>query len=274
MQLNYRAVQIYTDGSAKDNPGGRGGIAVVVRYPEHLQLSDEVVCELGYMESTNNRMEMLACIKALDWVRKNKPWPDVTNVQIVTDSKYVADNIGYRAWGWKKNKWRNQHGEPKENSDLWKKLLSARQKAGIRIDFIQTEGKKSEILRKVDKTAKESRDTGLEIDRGYKPGTVSRSMVKGAAKRFAACGQTALIRPYRKNIMRTGEEKLRFDLLSDDGQTYIACFYAFVTVERAAELHRQHGYRVRFNDNSKYPQILECLEEVPLPTQNSAVNHP
>lgn len=267
MRLNDRSIQIFTDGSAIDNPGGRGGIAVVVRYPDHLQSADEVICELGYIESTNNRMELLACIKALEWVRENRPWRDVTGVQIVTDSKYVADNVGYRAWGWKKNKWRNQHGEPKENSDLWKKLLSARQKAGMYVEFIQTKGKKSEVLRKVDRTAKAVRDSGMEIDRGYQPGTVSRSMVKGAAKRFPASGQVALIRPYRKKIMRTGEEKLRFDTLSKDGQNYVASFYAFATTEKAAELRRQHGYRVRFNDDPNYPQILECIEEIPLPTQ-------
>jgi ribonuclease HI len=270
LRLSDRSIQIFTDGSAIENPGGRGGIAVVVRYPDHLQLLDEVICEIGFTESTNNRMELLACIKALEWVRKNKPWRDVTGVQIVTDSKYVADNVGYRAWGWKKNKWRNQYGEPKENCDLWKKLLSARRKAGMYIEFIQTKGKKSEILKKVDRTAKEARDVGMEIDRGYQPGTVSRSMVKGAAKRFPAGGQVALIRPYRKKIMRTGEEKLRFDALSEDGQTYVACFYAFATAEKAAELHRQHGYRVRFNDDPNYPQILECLEEVPLPKRSSS----
>src|SRR5215470_7402557 len=162
MGLNSRSIQIFTDGSAIENPGGKGGIAVVVRYPDHSKLPDEVICELGYMESTNNRMELLACIKALEWVRKNRPWSDVTGVQIVTDSRYVADNVGYRAWGWKKNKWRNQYGEPKENRDLWKKLLLARQKAGIYIEFIQTKGKKSEILRKVDEAAKQARDSGTE----------------------------------------------------------------------------------------------------------------
>lgn len=265
MQLDFRAVQIFTDGSAIDNPGGKGGIAVVVRYPEHLQLSDEVICQVGYTESTNNRMELLACIKALEWVRRNKPWRDVTRVQIITDSRYVADNISYRAGAWKKNKWRNRHGEPKENTDLWKRLLSARQKAGMYVDFVQTKGKRSEILGKVDKAAKEARDSGIEVDRGYQPGTVSPSKVKGAAKRFPASGQVALIRPYRKTLMRTGEEKLRFDTLSEDGQSYVACFYAYLTVELSAELHRQHGYMVRFNDNPSYPRILECIEEVSLP---------
>jgi ribonuclease HI len=233
-----------------------------------LRLPDEVICELGFTETTNNRMELQACIKALEWIRKNRPWRDVTGVQIITDSKYVSENVGYRVWGWRKNKWRNQYGEPKENSDLWKKLLSVRQRVGIYVEFMQTKGKKSEILRTVDKTAKEARASGMHIDRGFHPGTVSRSMVKGAAKRFLAKGQTTLIRPYRKTIMRTGEEKIRFDVLSEDRQTYVASFYAFATTAMAANLRRQHGYRVRFNDNPNYPQILEYIEEVQLPARS------
>jgi len=225
MQLDHRSIQIFTDGSAIDNPGGRGGIAVVVRYPESFQRADEVICEVGYTESTNNRMELMACVKALEWVRQNRPWRDVTSVQVITDSTYVADNVNFRAWEWKRNKWRNRYGEPKENSDLWRKLLSARQKAGIAIHFIQTKGKKSEILKRVDRAAKTIRDEGTEVDRGYRPGTVSRSKVKGAAKRFPAQGQIALIRPYRKNIMRSGEGKIRFDTISDDLFHYVGCYY-------------------------------------------------
>jgi hypothetical protein len=90
-------------------------------------------------------------------------------------------------------------------------------------------------------------------------------MVKGVAARFPAKGQLAVIRPYRKNILGKGEEKVRFDILSEESQTYVESCYAFATTALAAELHRQHGYRVRLNDNPKYPQILEIVEEVPLP---------
>jgi len=266
VQLDPRAIHIFTDGSAINNPGGEGGLAVVVSYPEHLQREDEVIFETGYLETTNNRMELLACIRALEWIRSNHPcWRDVTRVQIVTDSKYVADNVSYRARTWKKNGWRNRHGEPMENADLWKQILSAHQKAGIKVDFVQTPGKSAPILKITDKAAKEARSRGLEVDRGFRPGTISRSMVRGGARRFPANGQEALIRPYRKKIMCTGEEKIRFDMLSDDGQFYVACFYAFVTPTMAAELHRQNGYRVRFNDNLHYPRIVELIEPVSLP---------
>ena len=65
--------------------------------------------------------------------------------------------------------------------------------------------------------------------------------------------------------MAKGEAKVRFDILSEKTQTYLESCYAFAKTALAAELHRQHGYRVRFNDNPKYPQILEIVEEVLLP---------
>jgi hypothetical protein len=90
-------------------------------------------------------------------------------------------------------------------------------------------------------------------------------MVAGPATRFPAKGQSAVIRPYRKNLLGGGEEKVRFDIFSEGTQTYVESCYAFASTFLAAELHRQHGYRVRFNDSQKYPQILEIVEEVPLP---------
>ena len=162
----------------------------------------------------------------------------------------------------------NQHGEPRENSDLWKQLLSAHAKTGMAVHFEWTLGKKSPVLKRVDKAAKAAANRGgPHIDRGYKPGAISRSMVGGAATRFAAKGQPAVIRPYRKNILAKGEEKVRFDIFSEDSQSYVESCYAFALTDLAAELHRQHGYRVRFNDNPQYPQILEIVEEVPLPNR-------
>jgi hypothetical protein len=69
-----------------------------------------------------------------------------------------------------------------------------------------------------------------------------------------------VIRPYRKNLLGDGEEDVRFDIFSEENQTFLESCYAFVSAGLAAELHRQHGYRVRFNDNPQYPQILEIVE--------------
>ena len=77
-----------------------------------------------------------------------------------------------------------------------------------------------------------------------------------------------MIRPYRKNLLGDSEEKVRFDIFSEETQTYVESCYAFASTALAAELQRQHGYRVRFNDNSNYAQILEVIEEVVLPKQS------
>src|ERR1039457_2870033 len=131
MPLDPRALHIYTDGSCLRNPGGRGGAAALVVYPDHLNIEMEQIVDFGCAETRNNRMELLACIKVLEWLRKNKPWPGVDRALIVTDSEYVRENLS-RALGWQTNDWRNQHGEAKQNSDLWKQLIGARTRVGMR----------------------------------------------------------------------------------------------------------------------------------------------
>jgi ribonuclease HI len=269
MQLDPRALHIYTDGSCYRNPGGNSGCAAIVQYPEHLGRDDEQIVDFGCSESSNNRMELLACIRALKWVRSKSPWPGVSRVQIITDSQYVKDNIA-RALAWRKNDWRNEHGEPRENWTLWRDFLSAYQKVGMVVHFGWMAGKKTPILKQIDKAAKAAaRRGGTDVDRSYRPGSVARSLVAGAATRFAASGQVAVIRPYRKTVMRKGENKVRFDVFSEETGTYAASCYAFASPVLAAVLHRQHGYRVQFNAEPKYPQIVEILEEVEIPNRLS-----
>jgi ribonuclease HI len=267
MPLDPRAIHVYTDGSCYKNPGGSSGCAAIVHFPDHLSRQNESIVDFGCAESSNNRMELMACIKALKWVRENQPWPDVTRVQFVTDSTYIMDNISYRARGWKKNKWRNRFGKPMANDDLWDDLLAAHTKTGIRVDFIWQPGKKSPTGKIVDKAAKAAAQRGgMDVDRGYRPGAVCRSLVQGGlALPYPAEGQTDVIRPYVKKIMFRGENRVSFNIFVEGTQTYEAKFYAFATPGMSADLHRWHGYRVRFNDDPNYPQILERIEEVLLP---------
>jgi ribonuclease HI len=265
MQLDPHAIHVYTDGACYGNPGGASGCAAVAQYPDDMEREDEEILDFGCAESKNNRMELLACIRVLRWIKEHEPWLGVTRVQVMTDSLYVKDNIA-RARSWKKNDWRNLYGEPIENPDLWKQFISAQQKVRVRVSFEWTAGKKSPILKRVDKAAKAAaKRGGTDVDRGFSSGQVAPSMVKGAATRFAATGQTAVIRIYRKNVMASGENKVRFDVVADDLQSYTASCYAYASPEMSSQLHRQHVYRVRFSANPRYPQILELLEEAKLP---------
>jgi ribonuclease HI len=103
-------VTIYTDGACKGNPGA-GGWGVL------LEL-DGKKKELfgGEAHTTNNRMELLAVIRALQALKRR------CTVQLHTDSKYVQQGITEWIHGWKKNGWRTSAKKPVKNDDLWKEL--------------------------------------------------------------------------------------------------------------------------------------------------------
>ncbi|MBQ9536266.1 MAG: ribonuclease HI [Desulfovibrionaceae bacterium] len=107
-------ITIYTDGSCRGNPG-RGGWAAVI-----LDADSEKRIELsgGYKLTTNNRMEIMSIIKALDIL--NEP----ANIKLHSDSEYVCNAFNKR-WlqSWQKNNWCKANKEPVKNVDLWKLLL-------------------------------------------------------------------------------------------------------------------------------------------------------
>jgi ribonuclease HI len=214
-------------------------------------------------------MELLACVKALDWVCDNAGWKNITRVLLVTDSQYITNNV-FRARAWKGNGWRNAHGEWKFNSDLWDKLLKFQikvSKLGIRTDFVWQKGKKSELGKKVDKAAKTAAQRGgFDTDTGYKPGSVTRSLVKeGSAERFRAAGQILVVRPYAKKPLRKYGDRISFNIFDVATETYSGKFYAFANPTLSFELHRGNGHRVKFNSDPNFPQFLERIEGIDLP---------
>ena len=103
-------IVIYTDGACKGNPGTGGWGAV-------LEYEDKNKKIYGYEEeTTNNRMELTAAIKALS-ILKNK-----SNVVLYTDSKYLMEGISTWMDGWKKNNWRTSNKKEVKNIDLWKMI--------------------------------------------------------------------------------------------------------------------------------------------------------
>jgi ribonuclease HI len=266
MTFDPRAIQIHTDGSAYRNPGHVSGCAVIVQYPEHLNREDEIIVDYGCPRSTNQRMELRACIDGLHWVRENRPWEGVTCVLVVTDAEYVR-RFTNLAQVWKRHGWRGADGQSILNRDLWDELLKARAKAGIRVEFVWEEGKTTDIGKRVHRAARAAAERGgPNIDWGYKPGAVCRSMVRGGvAIRYPASGQVAVIRPYAKKPISKYEERISFNVFNEVTQTYESKFYADTTCMMAFDLHRWRGWKVRFNAEPKYPQIVALIGEVPLP---------
>lgn len=276
MQLDPRAIHIRIDGSCLQQRGYRAGAAAIVVFPDFIGGGSEQILDLACVESTNQRMELKACIEALRWVLANAPWPGVTRVQIITDSTYVRDNIA-RAPAWRRNKWRNIHDAPRMNPDLWREFLSVyaavNQRSRVSVTFHQTKGKKDPDLKAVDRAAKVAAERGGPgIDRGYARGRIVRSALPGVATPLEAKGQTLIIRPFAKKIMaRTrGENRIKFDVFSEELQAFTLKRYAFCSPELAHEMHSHHGYRVICNDKANYPQIIAMLGEVPIPKVTKA----
>jgi ribonuclease HI len=268
--IDPRALQIHPDGSCYLEEKRISGCAAWVVFPDHLALPEFQIVDFGCQASSNNRMELMACLKGLRWALENQPWKGVTCICVVTDSQYLVENDS-RAPYWKKNGWRNRFGEPIANEDLWDDLLKCIAKlsrVGLRVQFHWQKGKRTPLGKTVDKAAKAAALRGeLRQDFGYKPGSYSRSMVPGggAAIRFQAAGQTAVIRPYRKKPYRGREERVSFHLFDECTSGYSGKFFAYAGPLLALELHKGNGYRVRFNSNPNFPQIVECIEDVPLP---------
>ncbi len=108
-----KQVKIYTDGACSGNPGP-GGWAAVLLHKDHRK---EI---FGYEpETTNNRMELLAPIRALEALK------EACTVEVYSDSSYLV-NAFKQGWleSWKKNNWRKSDKKPVENQDLWKELVA------------------------------------------------------------------------------------------------------------------------------------------------------
>ena len=103
-------IEIFTDGACKGNPGD-GGWGAIVRID-----GDEQFLWGGEKETTNNRMEMMAAIKALEFLQ------DSSSLTLTTDSGYVKDGITKWLENWKKNNWKTSAKKPVKNQELWKKL--------------------------------------------------------------------------------------------------------------------------------------------------------
>ena len=106
-------VAIYTDGACAGNPGPGGWGAILISAGHRKELSG------GEAATTNNRMELMAAISALEALKRP------SHVALHTDSEYVQKGISSWIHGWKRKGWRTGAGSPVKNVELWKRLDAA-----------------------------------------------------------------------------------------------------------------------------------------------------
>ncbi len=113
MAKNDASIEIFTDGACSGNPGP-GGWGAVLRFKEvEKELSG------GEPATTNNRMELMAAIAALEALKRP------SRVELTTDSTYVRDGITRWIHDWKRRNWKTAAKKPVKNVDLWKRLETA-----------------------------------------------------------------------------------------------------------------------------------------------------
>ena len=118
-------VIIHTDGACSGNPGP-GGWGAILTYGEH-----EKELKGGEPHTTNNRMELMAAISALEALKRS------STVEMHTDSKYVQDGISKWIHGWKRNGWKTADKKPVKNVDLWQRLDAAIQKHHVKWHWVK-----------------------------------------------------------------------------------------------------------------------------------------
>src|SRR3990170_1953357 len=118
------ALNIYTDGSSYSSPrvGGIGIRFICVDRLGNENFIKDLACP-GYEGATNIQMELLACITSLEEAISQDYILEVGKIVIHTDCLHVKDNYPRALWSWQKSGWRNRHGKPVANADLWKRLL-------------------------------------------------------------------------------------------------------------------------------------------------------
>jgi len=118
-------VTIYTDGACKGNPGP-GGWGALLLFGER-----EKEMHGGEAVTTNNRMELMAAIQALEALKRP------CSVDLYTDSQYVRNGILSWLAGWKAKGWRTASKQPVKNEDLWRRLDEARNRHDVRWHWVK-----------------------------------------------------------------------------------------------------------------------------------------
>jgi ribonuclease HI len=120
--MSEEKIKIFTDGSAKGNPG-RGGYGIVMKYKGNVKEFSQ-----GFQLTTNNRMELMALIVALEQLKTDK-----IPVKVHSDSKYVLDSI---TKGWVFS-WKTKNFKGKKNKDLWLRYLNLHHKFQLEFEWVK-----------------------------------------------------------------------------------------------------------------------------------------
>lgn len=149
-----KKIEIFTDGSCLGNPGP-GGYAAILRYKQNERILSE-----GYYRTTNNRMELLAAIVALEAVKEK------CYITLYSDSQYLRNGIMSWIFNWKKNGWKTSQKKTVKNADLWRRLDNVATVHQIDWHWVKGHAGHEENER-CDVIAKEAANSPSKTDEGF-----------------------------------------------------------------------------------------------------------
>ena len=258
--VDLRAHNIYIDGSCFLELGRKSGFAGVLEYPMDSDLEHEEIFKKGYFVSTNNRMELMACIEAFKFISITEL--NSTRIIIYSDSQYVVSGQ-YNVLRWR-GSWTKQDGSDVRNIDLWKKFLTERGKLKENVQLKYIKGKSTPLTKEVDKLAKSVARKPLYKDSGFIPGKVGTSIAKDRSQPqfITSTKERLFVHIYRKQNLSKDKDIISFDLFSEVEEDFVYRYNAVAKKTTSYKLHRGHYYRlgIVYEDGKPLVDIFEEVE--------------
>jgi ribonuclease HI len=263
-----RVLSVYTDGSSVAR-GRHGGIGIRFVYCDrdgNEEAWDQV--EDGFQTATNNEMELVAVISALQAVQRKTFRHDLldqaSKIEVFTDSDYVASNVGRAIYGWRKSGWTTRDGNPVANADLWMDLVRNLQKARaikpVEIKWGKGHSSGNPHNQVVDKLAKQS------ARRAVRPpvsvSTVRRKMSTKPLERGSVemLGQRLTVRIIAaKHLRKQKTSQYTYEVVSPGSRYFGNVDVAF---SGDPQMRPGHRYVVSMNRDTAAPRIVRCHREV------------
>lgn len=261
LNLDEKAINIFTDGSSLQKPrrGGMGARIVWVNESGEEEVYDYQ--PFGVINATNQEMEIKACIYSLMHVfNKNAPvnLKKFSKIVIYSDSLYLVQNFNLAKFVWSKNGWRLSGGAPVINAESWKELVRILRKNRTPVEIKWVKAHKDSVHNKAaDKLAKISAKQAIHKGRNVKVRRKKSPFVVDPGS-IKLSGQKAKIRIITDEYLRTQRcYRYKYEMMSKKSKYYQRVDWVFSDIMLSAG----HTYNVLFNDDNKYPQILEKYKE-------------
>jgi ribonuclease HI len=257
--IDPNALNIYTDGSSYSGPR-RGGMGVLYVWVDSAgSEQSESLDQGGVVQATNNLMELLAPIRALQGAAPFLEKRYFSRVLVHCDSQYVVGNVKNAIYVWSRNRWCNRAGKPIDNAAEWRTLLKEMLKLRKQVDFEWVKGHKDPYNRVVDRLAKESARNPTEPARSVESVRRKHSAESTDTRSVQMNGQRLTIHIVSSKYMNIQQiHKYRFEVM-----TATSDYFGKISFLYSKEpMKTGHWYYVHLNKEDGNPGIVSVFREV------------